>query len=215
MKKSVYSIVLMDDVIRAVDAQAYRLGTSRSNLINQILAELLSCVTPEMRMRDIFATLESLVSADFKIQQQRSESFLTLKTALEYKYRPTINYKVELARAPDCYLGNLTVSIRTQSAQLIALFDSFFAYWIEMEMSFLAKIGLGDAYVYELSQGCFRRKLINTESLSKINTGEALNSYILLLDKFIKAFFSAPQSFNAVAQELENLYSGQLDYFII
>ncbi|MBQ9956694.1 MAG: hypothetical protein IJO99_03915 [Ruminococcus sp.] len=215
MKKSVYSIVLMDDVIRAVDAQAYRLGTSRSNLINQILAEHLSCVTPEMRMRDIFATLESLVSADFKIQQQRSESFLTLKTALEYKYRPTINYKVELARAPDCYLGNLTVSIRTQSAQLIALFDSFFAYWIEMEMSFLAKIGLGDAYVYELSQGCFRRKLINTESLSKINTGEALNSYILLLDKFIKAFFSAPQSFNAVAQELENLYSGQLDYFII
>lgn len=215
MKKSVYSIVLMDDVIRAVDAQAYRLGTSRSNLINQILAEHLSCVTPEMRMRDIFATLESLVSADFKIQQQRSESFLTLKTALEYKYRPTINYKVELARAPDCYLGNLTVSIRTQSAQLIALFDSFFAYWIEMEMSFLAKIGLGDAYAYELSQGCFRRKLINTESLSKINTGEALNSYILLLDKYIKAFFSAPQSFNAVAQELENLYSGQLDYFII
>ncbi|MBE6856521.1 MAG: hypothetical protein E7500_03720 [Ruminococcus sp.] len=215
MKKSVYSIVLMDDVIRAVDAQAYRLGTSRSNLINQILAEHLSCVTPEMRMRDIFATLESLVSADFKIQQQRSESFLTLKTALEYKYRPTINYKVELARAPDCYLGNLTVSIRTQSAQLIALFDNFFAYWIEMEMSFLSKFGLSDVYAYELSQGCFRRKLINTESLSKINTGEALNSYILLLDKFIKAFFSAPQSFNAVAQELENLYSGQLDYFII
>ncbi|MBR6792065.1 MAG: hypothetical protein IKM49_02975 [Ruminococcus sp.] len=215
MKKSVYSIVLMDDVIRAVDAQAYRLGTSRSNLINQILAEHLSCVTPEMRMRDIFATLESLVSADFKIQQQRSESFLTLKTALEYKYRPTINYKVELARAPDCYLGNLTVSIRTQSAQLIALFDNFFAYWIEMEMSFLSEFGLSDVYAYELSQGCFRRKLINTESLSKINTGEALNSYILLLDKFIKAFFSAPQSFNAVAQELENLYSGQLDYFII
>lgn len=215
MKKSVYSIVLMDDVIRAVDAQAYRLGTSRSNLINQILAEHLSCVTPEMRMRDIFATLESLITSDFKIQQQRSESFLTLKTALEYKYRPTINYKVELARTPDCYLGNLTVSIRTQSAQLIALFDSFFAYWIEMEMSFLAKIGLSDVYVYELSQGCFRRKLINTESLSQINTGEALNSYILLLDKFIKAFFSTPQSFNAVAQELENLYSGQLDYFII
>ena len=45
----------MDDVIRAVDEQAYRLGTSRSNLINQILAEHLSCVTPEMR-RHIFRT---------------------------------------------------------------------------------------------------------------------------------------------------------------
>lgn len=215
MKKSVYSIVLMDDVIRAVDAQAYRLGTSRSNLINQILAEHLSCVTPEMRMRDIFATLESLISADFKIQQQRSESFLTLKTALEYKYRPTINYKVELARSPDCYLGNLTVNIRTQSAPLIALFDSFFAYWTELELSLLKKYNLHNNYSYELSSGCFRRRLLNTESLSQINTGEALNSYILLLDKFIKAFFSAPQSFNAVAPELENLYSRQLDYIII
>lgn len=215
MKKSVYSIVLMDDVIRAVDAQAYCLGTSRSNLINQILAEHLSCVTPEMRMRDIFATLESLISADFKIQQQRSESFLTLKTALEYKYRPTINYKVELARSPDCYLGNLTVNIRTQSAPLIALFDSFFAYWTELELSLLKKYNLHNNYSYELSQGCFRRRLLNTESLSQINTGEALNSYILLLDKFIKAFFSAPQSFNAVAPELENLYSRQLDYIII
>ena len=37
MKKSIYSLVLMDEVIRAVDEQAYRLGTSRSNLINQIL----------------------------------------------------------------------------------------------------------------------------------------------------------------------------------
>ena len=41
MKRSVYSLVLMDDVIKAVDEQAYRLGTSRSNLINQILAERL------------------------------------------------------------------------------------------------------------------------------------------------------------------------------
>ena len=57
MKRSVYSLVLMDDVIKAVDEQAYRLGTSRSNLINQILAERLSCVTPEMRMREIFGGL--------------------------------------------------------------------------------------------------------------------------------------------------------------
>ena len=39
MKKSVYSIVLADDVVEAIDEMAYSLGTSRSNLINQILAE--------------------------------------------------------------------------------------------------------------------------------------------------------------------------------
>ena len=91
MKKSVYSLVLMDDVIKAVDRQAYLLGTSRSNLINQILAEHLSCVTPEMRMREIFESLSHLAGGGFRIQQQRSASLMTLKTALDYKYRPTIS----------------------------------------------------------------------------------------------------------------------------
>ena len=85
MKKSVYSLVLMDDVIKAVDAEAYRRGTSRSNLINQILAENLSCVTPEMRMHDIFQTMSDMISSSFRIQQQRSASLMTLRTALEYK----------------------------------------------------------------------------------------------------------------------------------
>ena len=39
MNKTVYSLVLSDDVVEAVDRMAYARGTSRSNLINQILAE--------------------------------------------------------------------------------------------------------------------------------------------------------------------------------
>ena len=58
MKKSVYSIVLADDVVEAIDEMAYSLGTSRSNLINQILAERVSMMTPEIRMRDIFSRIE-------------------------------------------------------------------------------------------------------------------------------------------------------------
>ena len=46
MKKSVYSLVLMDDVVKAIDDMAYKLNTSRSNLINQILAEHVSFKTP-------------------------------------------------------------------------------------------------------------------------------------------------------------------------
>ena len=37
VSKSVYSLVLSDDVVAAVDRAAYGLGTSRSNLINQLL----------------------------------------------------------------------------------------------------------------------------------------------------------------------------------
>ena len=55
MNKSVYSLVLSDEVVDAIDRLAYSMNTSRSNLINQILAEKLSLMTPEMRMRQIFS----------------------------------------------------------------------------------------------------------------------------------------------------------------
>ena len=52
MSKSVYSLVLSDEVVREVDLEAYRHGLSRSAMINQILAEAVSYVTPEKRMRE-------------------------------------------------------------------------------------------------------------------------------------------------------------------
>ncbi|MBQ1203294.1 MAG: ribbon-helix-helix protein, CopG family, partial [Loktanella sp.] len=53
MNKSVYSIVLSDDVVAQVDRLAYKAGTSRSAMINRILADYVSYVTPEQRLRDI------------------------------------------------------------------------------------------------------------------------------------------------------------------
>ena len=53
MSKSVYSLVLSDDVVAAVDRAAYGLDTSRSNLINQLLADYVSFITPEKRRKDI------------------------------------------------------------------------------------------------------------------------------------------------------------------
>lgn len=214
MKKSVYSIVLMDDVIKAVDRKAYQLGTSRSNLINQILAEQLSCITPEMRMHEIFGSLENLLSQNFQIQQCRSDSLLTLRTALEYKYRPTINYKVELVRAPGDYIGSLRVKIRTQSASLIALFNSFFVYWIEFEANLLKHSGI-NTYSCNLSSDCFTRQLLHFKQRSDEQNGAAICSYITLLDKAIKLYFEAPNAFSAAAAELEYEYARQLEHTII
>ncbi|MBE6861928.1 MAG: hypothetical protein E7497_03380 [Ruminococcus sp.] len=214
MKKSVYSLVLMDEVIKAVDRQAYRLGTSRSNLINQILAENLSCITPEMRMREIFSSISQLLDADFQILQQRSDSLMTLKTALEYKYRPTVNYKVELFRSPDKYLGTLRVHIRTQNASLINLFNTFFAYWINMENELLEQLGCSD-YACELTSGCFMRKLLSYGAIPDESLGEAIYSYISVLDKAIKTYFSAPHEFEAVSGKLQYEYISQLKNYVL
>lgn len=213
MKRSVYSLVLSDDVIKAVGKEAYRRGTSRSNLINQILAEQLSCITPEMRMRDIFDAVSGLVNENFQIQQQRSASLMTLKTALEYKYRPTINYKVELERSPENFLGTLKVQIRTQSENLIEMFNSFFVYRIKFEMFQLAAKGYNN-YTCDLSSGLFTRKFLNS-SLSEEKAGMAISRYLTNLNDSIQIFFSAPQNFSKYAPELENDYKKMLKEFVI
>ena len=46
MKKTLYSLMLDDEVVREVDALAHQLGTNRSNLINQIIAEYVNYTTP-------------------------------------------------------------------------------------------------------------------------------------------------------------------------
>ncbi|MBP3760403.1 MAG: hypothetical protein J6I55_02835 [Ruminococcus sp.] len=213
MKKSVYSLVLMDDVVKAVDEQAYRLGTSRSNLINQILAQHLSCITPEMRMKDIFDSVSELISSTLQIQQQHSASLMTMKTALEYKYRPTINYKVELKRIPDEFMGNIRVQIRTQSPALIGLFNSFFAYRVRMEKLYLAQKG-ADNYVFSIGNGIFSRSLINS-SLSDEQAGEAIGEYITDLNRAVKVYFSSPENFAENIPALEKEYRKMLEKYII
>lgn len=210
MKKSVYSLVLMDSVIKAVDEKAYKLGTSRSNLINQILAEHLCCVTPEMRMREIFDSVTELISSSFQIQQQGSASLMTLKTALSYKYRPAVSYKVELQREPDDFIGQLRVQIRTQSQPLINLFNRFFLYRAEMEKNCLAEKG-SLLYDCEISSGSFTRKLINGTSGEK--TGTAISSYITHLNNAMQLFFSSPSDFPEYL--IENEYRKILDNYIV
>ena len=61
MNKSLYSLILSDDVVREIDRLAYKSGTNRSSMINRILAEYVSYTTPEMRFNQIFSALESML----------------------------------------------------------------------------------------------------------------------------------------------------------
>lgn len=213
LKRSVYSLVLADDVIKAVDREAARIGTSRSNLINQILAAELSCITPEMRMRDIFDSLTSLVSSSFQIQRQRSASLMTMRTALEYKYRPSINYQVELDRSPDGFIGTLRVHIRTQNTKLIEMFNRFFLYWSAMESARLRELGY-DGCVCQLTPVTFVRKLLNT-GLDYEQTARAINCYMENLNSSVQAYFSDPSCLTDYSPWLEAQYKSMLEKYII
>ena len=70
MSKSLYSLILSDNVVAAVDSEANRRGTNRSNLINEILAEYLQVETPQQQMRSIFAELDKILGGASSVEQQ-------------------------------------------------------------------------------------------------------------------------------------------------
>ena len=116
VSKSVYSLVLSDDVVAAVDRAAYGLDTSRSNLINQLLADYVSFITPEKRRKDIFDSLASVLDSfePFQVQNRGSDSMLCIRSPLRVKYNPTIRYTVELSRSSDNHLGQLKIMTRSR-----------------------------------------------------------------------------------------------------
>ena len=192
MKKSIYSLVLSDDIIEAIDQMAYREGTSRSNLINQILAEHLSMATPEMRFRDIFSSMEKMMTETFQVLTQTSDTMLQVRSPLRFRYKPTIRYQLELNRDASQAVGTLRISFRTTSRQLIDLLDHFFDLWIRLEQAFLVPV-LGHGIRYQKEDGRLARELdypANLPAYSGEDVGNAIAAYIRLVDDAIKLYFS-------------------------
>ena len=203
MKKTLYSLMLDDAVVREVDILAHRLGTNRSNLINRILAEYVDYVTPERRINDVLSAIEQLMLPSRELIPffAPNSSSLSMKSSLEYKYRPTIKYEVELFREQGTALGQLSVLYRSQSAQLVEAMTSFFRLWKNIEDRHLAPVtGLHD---YALYEGRFVRSLSLPEgSCSAEKLAENISEYVKLFDKLLKDYLSGRMD----ARQVEEAY---------
>ena len=191
MKKTLYSLILDDAVVREVDILAHRMGTNRSSLINSILAEYVNYVTPEQRISNVLSAIEQLMQPSRELIPffAPNSSSMSMKSSLEYKYRPTIKYEVELYREHESALGQLSVLYRSQSAQLIADMTDFFRLWKNIEDRHLAPVtGLHD---YALYEGKFVRSLALPDSdCSAEQLAQTISEYVKLFDKLLKAYLS-------------------------
>ncbi|MHC1747879.1 MAG: hypothetical protein AB9856_05735 [Cellulosilyticaceae bacterium] len=189
MKRSVYSLVLMDDVVEAIDALAYAMNTSRSNLINQILAERVALTTPEMRMQAIFEEMTELLGSyqNFKVQNQASDTMLSIRSVLKYKYNPTIRYAISLNRSDHPYSGELKIISRTQSAVLAHYLHTFFGVWTQLERQC-------DLPGWSIEEGGkWNRKIVFKNvnyPLSCEAAASAIADYIRVIDEGLKIHFT-------------------------
>ena len=192
MNKTLYSLMLNDEVVREVDMMAHRMGTNRSALINQILAEYVNYTTPERRINDVLSAIETLMtpSRDLVPFFSPNSYSMSLKSSLEYKYRPTVKYEVELYRGHDESIGQLSVIFRTQSAALISAMTSFFRLWKQIEDAHLKPL-TGASIDYALYDGKFVRSIAAPDKdCTTDELAAALSEYIKLFDRLMKAYLA-------------------------
>ena len=208
MRKSLYSLMLMDDVVRAIDRLALQQNTNRSNLVNQILAEYVSMTTPEKRVSNIFKSIEDLINqCDMNIIPYVSPNQMTmsLKSSLEYKYRPTIKYEVSMYRTPENgTIGELDVVFRTQSEELIRAMTEFFRLWTKIESLYRHDVAIN----YALYEGRFTRSINVSPDRNYTNEelGNNISSYIQIFDKLVKGYVSGSYT----SRDVEMIY---LEYY--
>lgn len=188
MKKSVYSLVLMDDVVEAVDHIAYSLGTSRSNLINQILAEHVALTTPEMQMKAIFDAMQDLLNhcQHFQIQPQAAECMMSIRSVLKYKYNPTIRYAITLFRENGPIIGEVKVISRSQSDVL----QTYLTHFFEICTQYERERGLCG---WDMDQsGKWTRKIHkdSRKSYGAEDIANTISNYIQAIDEGLKIYCS-------------------------
>lgn len=207
MKKSLYSLILSEGVVDAVDVLACRRGTNRSALINEILAEYVSYVTPEMRMRRVLSHMEALLREQPFRLTPPTETMLTVHSSLVYKYNPSVRYSLVLARDGKS-IGELKVSLRTQNAALTAIVERFYYAFIAVERRLV-----GDRD-YKVENGKFSRILRLSENraalsgmISSEGLGELIASFIAMLDRAMKAYFAHTEDENEAYRAVERVYA--------
>ena len=188
MTKSVYSIVLSDDVVAAIDKMAYSLGTNRSGLINQILAEKVSYITPEQRVKHIIDMVLDNINDSLTFQSLSNSTNLMLKSAVKYKYNPTVKYAVTLTPNRDI-LGELRVTLRTQNSALLEELDKFLHRWTKWEKKYISD-KLPHTVKYSIREGRFDREFAMAKSIkTDDDAAAAVWDYINIFDAALKQYF--------------------------
>ena len=207
MKKTMYSLMLAEDVIAAIDRLAEEKGTNRSNLVNQILAEYLSMTTPEKHVQNIFDIIERFIGkqSGYLLYSQPNDMTMSIKSSLQYHYRPTIRYEVEMYRSPDKTLGQLKIIFRTTSSELLLELTRFFKIWIRLENIYIKNFFEKDAIEYGMENGRFLRTFAvpNDSDYTEEQIGNAISHYIATFDEMLKGYLSGRY---ASTQDIEARY---------
>lgn len=204
MKKNMYSLMLTEEIVSEIDRIAAAKGTSRSGLINAILAEYVSYRTPEMRMNDMFDRMELMLkkSGGIETMMRSSDSLFQLRSMLAYKYNPAVNYSVELYRIMTDAIGEIRVSLRTQNERLKLYLMQFYKLWAGLEKMYLTHSDCA------ADGGKFVKRLVipGGNSMGEEELCIVISEYITAFDSALKAFFKHLDDADMAVRTVKEIY---------
>lgn len=203
MKKTVYSLVLNEEVVRQVDRLAYEKGTSRSNLINQILAQSVGLLTDERRMDEIFQHACQMLADYPALQASRaSETVMTVRSALNYKYNPSMRYSITVENRGGRAEGCVKASLRSQNRELVHHLRRFFTLWSRIEQAY------GKEPRFSLDGARFSREFTIPPRMEDDRRRQArmVVAYVAAMNSAFNGYFGHADDMTGAVKEIERVY---------
>ena len=146
----------------------------------------------------------------FRIQEQGSNALLSILGSVQYKYRPTIRYRVELLRnMQQEKVGRLKISCRTQNQTLLDAMAQFFRFWVKLEQKYDAN-GACAQGLYQIESGCMTMALLRSGAATDEQLGEIVGNYIRMFHAVLQSYFAGIQqdvSGTVLSRALEQRYA--------
>ncbi len=161
MKRSVYSLVLDDEVVAAIDVCAVGAGMNRSAYINQLLARHVGYVTPDEQIEQFLDALSAYFGGIFQVMPVQGKRTLTMIGAIRYAYSPKIRYQVILSK--DWHEATLKISSRTRNVSLLVEIVYFLEQWARLEAKYIPNGPFGQGK-YEIISPCTMNVVLDTEN---------------------------------------------------
>ncbi len=218
MKKSMYSLILTDQVVEKIDQIAYQEGMSRSQLIDHLLAQQVGMATPEQKIRSIMEQVADRVQKSRPLQVKvRSDSGgVQFATYLRYKYNPGIKYSFEFTNQDDGQHAVLKVSSRSTSEDLLQHLTNFFEMLSEIDEHRFQEFHNQPIMVQVStdSNNKFARELISSEvpleGADEEEVAQYLSNYVVMLDEALQCYFTHLGE-RRVPEQIDRIYCHYLE----
>jgi len=193
MSRSMYSLILSDQVVEAIDREAYRQQCNRSRMIERILAEYVGVETKEAQVRDMMEEIARMLSAHDRIQvlPNREARSLVYQAPVRFKYNPTLRYRLEWQEAGGLHRAVLKIVSRTTSRLLADTLEAFFLNMNQWERAYAPFVqGKNRLYRNEGKGTIQFVKTLYTGSLAYEEMSQLLSRYLTMLNEAIEGYFS-------------------------